>query len=82
MQNMVYYRCVKKRNKSCPNKEIIQERLEEYVLRQLEECIFKEDVFSKLIEDMRANFAAKQSKFVQEMKRLQQAYGRNFHPKS
>ena len=66
------YRCEKKRDKSCPNKEIIQERLEEYVLRQLEECIFKEDVFSKLIEDMRANFAAKQSEFVQEVKRLQQ----------
>ena len=65
-----------KRDKSCPNKEIIQERLEEYVLCQLEECILKEDVFSKLIEDMRANFAAKQSEFVQEVKRLQQVIPR------
>ena len=49
------YRCEKKCDKSCPNLEISQERLDDYVLKILEDNIFNKRIFNTLIQSLKAS---------------------------
>ncbi len=64
------YRCDKKHDKSCPNTEISQERLDEYVLRMLEENIFNEGIFHKLIDKMKSSYSERLKHYSDEVNRL------------
>ena len=66
------YRCEKKHDKSCPNTEISQERLDEYVLKMLEDNIFNERIFLKLIDSLKSSYADRISNYNREVQTLQE----------
>lgn len=66
------YRCEKKHDKSCPNTEINQERLDEYVLKMLEENIFNERIFQKLIDGLKSSYNERLINYSKEVQSLQE----------
>ena len=66
------YRCEKKHDKSCPNTEISQDRLDEYVLKMLEDNIFNECVFLRLIDGLKSSYAERISNYTREVHTLQE----------
>ena len=66
------YICEKKHDKSCPNTEISQERIDEYVLKMLEDNIFNEHIFLKLIDSLKSSYVERISNYTREVQTLQE----------
>lgn len=65
------YRCQKKNDKSCPNLEIDQKRLDDYVLKLLYENIFDDSLSAKLIQSLKESQYKSLSSFSREVEQLQ-----------
>lgn len=64
------YRCEKKCDKACPNLEISQERLDDYVLKILEENIFNECIFATLIKSLKESHSKSVRNYSREVEQL------------
>ena len=65
------YRCQKKTDKSCPNLEIDQKRLDDYVLKLLYENIFDDRLSAKLIHNLKESQYKSLSSFSRDVEQLQ-----------
>ncbi len=66
------YRCEKKQDKSCPNLEISQERLDDFVLNLLEENIFDKRIFQKLIDGLKSSYNERLANCAKEAQAFQE----------
>lgn len=65
------YRCQKKSDKSCPDLEIDQRRLDDYVLKLLYENIFDKRLSTKLIQSLKESLSKSMSDYTCEVEQIQ-----------